>query len=189
MTTGRVLADEALHWAICAGDEWEIAEASRSKALAASNIADLRERVDTAASLLSDVGNVHQLASLLTSAAYGALCLGNDRDATELADRATPIVRALDTQTSRMINSGNLGLAALFTGETETASRAFREELALCRDMVIRPIVFEGLRGLAAVAVVHDNAERAADLVGAAAAHGYDHPDPVDARLDETYSR
>src|SRR5215217_4152842 len=53
-------ADEALHWARAAGDEWEIAEASRVKAVAASSIADLRERVGTAASLLTDVGNVHQ---------------------------------------------------------------------------------------------------------------------------------
>ena len=59
------VADEALHWASAAGDDWEIAEASRGKAIAASSIADLRERVDTAASLLSEVGNVHQLANLL----------------------------------------------------------------------------------------------------------------------------
>ena len=54
------LADEALHWARAAGDDWEIAEASRGKAIAASSIADLRERVDRAASLLTDVGNVHR---------------------------------------------------------------------------------------------------------------------------------
>ena len=40
----------------------------------------------------------------------------------------------------RMINSGNLGLAALLTGETDTASHAFREELTLCREMVVRPV-------------------------------------------------
>ena len=48
------LADEALHWASAAGDDWEIAEASRAKAIAASSIADLRERVDAAAALLTD---------------------------------------------------------------------------------------------------------------------------------------
>jgi hypothetical protein len=52
------LADEALRWARHAGDEWEIAAASLGKAIAASSIADLRERVDGAASLLSDVGIV-----------------------------------------------------------------------------------------------------------------------------------
>jgi predicted ATPase/DNA-binding SARP family transcriptional activator len=183
-----VVADEALHWATAAGDEWEIAKASRGKAIAASSIADLRERVDTAAELLTDVGNVRQLAYLLTSAAYAALCLGSERDATDLAARAAPIASALDDRYVRMINSGNAGLAALLTGETATASHAFREELTLCRETVVRPLVFEGLRGLGAVAVVDGDETRAATLVGAAATHRYDNArDPVEARLDETY--
>ena len=63
-----------------------------------------------------------------------------------------------------------------------------REELTLCRDVVVRSVVFEGLRGLAAVAAVHDDAKRAATLVGAADAHRYDGPeDPVETRLDETF--
>ena len=182
------VADEALHWARAAGDDWEIAEASRAKAIAASSVADLRERVDTATSLLIDVGNVHQLANLLTAAAYAALCLGSERDATDFAGRATPITRALDDRFVRMVNSGNLGLAALLTGETDRASHAFREELTLCRDMVARAIVFEGLRGLAAVAVVNRDAKRAATLVGAAEAHRYDRPqDPVEARLEAAF--
>jgi predicted ATPase/DNA-binding SARP family transcriptional activator len=181
-------ADAALHWARAAGDDWEIAEASRGKAIAASSIADLRERVDTAASLLTDVGNVHDLANLLTAAAYAALCLGSERDATDLAARATPLVRALDSRFVRMVNSGNVGLAALLTGETDTASHAFREELTLCREMVVRRHAFEGLRGLAAVAVVNGDDKRAATLVGAADAHRYDQPeDPVEARLEVAF--
>ena len=87
-----------------------------------------------------------------------------------------------------MINSGNLGLAALLTGDTDTASHAFREELALCRDMVVRPVAFEGLRGLAAVAAVNGDDKRAATLVGAADAHRYDWPeDPLEARLDGAF--
>jgi predicted ATPase/class 3 adenylate cyclase len=182
------LAAEAMHWARAAGDDWEIAEAARAKSVAASSIAELRERVDQAASLLSAVGNVHELANMLTDAAYAALCLGSDRDAADFAARATPITLELDTRYVRMINSGNLGLAALLRGEADTASRAFREELALCRDMVIRPVIFEGLRGLAAVAVVADDGVRAATLVGAAEAHRYDNaPGPVEARLDEAF--
>jgi predicted ATPase/class 3 adenylate cyclase len=186
--TADGLADEAMHWARVAGDDWEIAEASRVKAVAASNIADLRERVDTAASLLGGVGNLHELANMLTDAAYAALCLGSDRDAADFAGRATPITLALDSRYVRMINSGNLGLAALLRGESDAAARAFREELALCGDMVVRPVIFEGLRGLAAVAVVDGDSVRAARLVGAAEAHRYDNaPGPVEARLDETF--
>jgi hypothetical protein len=182
------LAVDALHWARAAGDEWEIAEASRTKAIAASRIADLRERVDTAASLLTDVGNVHGLATLLNSAAYAALCLGSEPDATDFSARATPITRALDSPFERLINSGNVGLAALLAGETGTASDAFREELRLCREMVVRAGAFEGLSGLAAVAVVRGDDTRAATLVGAAAAHRFDKPeDPVESRLERAF--
>jgi predicted ATPase/class 3 adenylate cyclase len=182
------VADEALRWARAADDKWEVAEASRAKAIAASTIADLRERVDRAASLLGDVGNVHQLANLLNGAAYAALCLDSDGDATDFAALASPIANALDNPFERMINSGNVGLAALMTGETHTAAQAFREELTLCRDMVVRPVVVEGLCGLAAVAVVEGDDKRAATLVGAADAHRYGTPeDPIEARLDGTF--
>jgi predicted ATPase/class 3 adenylate cyclase len=182
------LADEALHWATVAGDDWQIAEASRGKAIAASNIVDLRERVEEAASLLSEVGNIHDLANLLTDAAFASLCLGSDRDARDFATRATPLARTLGSQYARMINSGNLGLGALLMGETDAASQALREELSLCRAMVVRPVAFEGLRGLAAVAAVRGDDERAAALVGAAEVHRYEKgEDPLEARLDEAF--
>jgi hypothetical protein len=188
LETADALADEAIHWARAAGDNWEIAEASRGKALAASSIAELRKRVDTAASLLSDVGNVHELGHLLSSAAYAALCLGSEGDATELAARAAPITRALDSRYVRMLNSGNLGLAALLTDDTDTASHAFHEELTLCRETVARPVAFEGLLGLASIAAKDGDDRRAATLVGAADAHRYDKTeDPVETRLEGSF--
>jgi hypothetical protein len=54
--------------------------------------------------------------------------------------------------------------------------------------MVVRPVAREGLRGLAATAVVHGDAKRAATLVGAADAHRYDNPeDPVETRLERAF--
>ena len=121
-------------------------------------------------------------------AAYAALCFGCERDAADFASRAAPIAQALESRFEQMINTGNLGLAALLTGQTDVAANAFREELSLCRDMVVRPVVNEGLRGLAAVAVVNGDAKRAATLLGAAETHHYDAPEyPVNARLDETF--
>jgi predicted ATPase len=182
------LADEALSCARAAGDRWELALASNDRALASSTIADLRERAERAASLLGEVGNVYQLGILFTSAAYAALCMGADRDATDFAARSIPVARSLDDPYAWMLISGNLALAALLTGEIDAASRAFREELRLCREMVVRPLVFEGLRGLAAVAVVGGDATRAATLVGAAATHRYGEPeDALDARLDKAF--
>src|SRR5215204_3000640 len=63
-------ADEALQYATAAHDEWEIADAWRCKARAASSLPELRERVDRAAALLQDVGNVVRLGQLFGDAAY-----------------------------------------------------------------------------------------------------------------------
>jgi predicted ATPase/DNA-binding SARP family transcriptional activator len=182
------VADEALHWANAAGDDWEIAKASRGKANAAASVHDLRERVHTAAQLLGDVGNTYQLARLLSDAAYGALCLGSERDAADLAARAAAITRTLDSPFLRMMTTASAGLAALLTGQTNTASQALREALRLCRDLVIRFGLSTGLCGLAAVAVLNGDDERAATLVGASDTHRYHKPpDPVEARLDQTF--
>ena len=180
-------ADEALRCATAADDNWEIAEAWARKASAASNLPELRERVDRAAVLLEDVGNLLRLGELFGNAAYGALVMGGDRDAREFADRAAPIVRDRDSPRSWMILCGNTGLAALLTGDTDAARAAFREELELCRELVALPIACEGLLGLAAVAVVDADLSHAARLRGAAAAHGYEQQDDVEARLEAAF--
>ena len=111
--------------------------------------------------------------------------MGSDRDAKELLERAIPIARQLDDPPMWMLLRGNLGLAALLTGDTDAARHAFREELRLCRELVDRHYISEGLRGLAAVAAVHGDLHRAARLVGASAAHRYGQPfDAIEARLD-----
>ena len=76
----------------------------------------------------------------------------------------------------------------MLTGDTAAARQAFREELALCRELVYLPFASEGLAGLAAVSTIHGEDHRAARLSGAAAAHRYGKTkDPVDARLDATF--
>jgi predicted ATPase/class 3 adenylate cyclase len=184
----EVFATEALDLATAAQDGWEIAMASYARAMAAPDITELRARVDCAAALLDDVGNVYQLASLLAAAAYGALQMGGDRGAKEYVARAIPTTRRLDNPFLWMLLQGNLGLAALLTGDADAACHAFREELTLCRELVVPVFASEGLAGLAAVSIVHGDDDRAARLLGAAAEHRYDQPkDPVDARLDATF--
>ena len=140
------------------------------------------------ATLLDEVGNVYCHASVLASTVYGALGLGNDRDAKELLERATPIARQLDDPSMWMLVRGNLGLAELLTGDADAARHAFREELMLCRQLDDRHYLSEGLRGLAAVAAVHGDLRRAARLVGASSAHRYGQPfDVIEARLDASF--
>jgi hypothetical protein len=131
---------------------------------------------------------VVRLGQLFCDAAYGALAMGGDREARELADRAAPIVRDLDNPGTWMILRGNTGLAALLTGETDAARDAFREELEICRELVALPIASEGLLGLAAVSVVHGDLNQAARLRGAATAHGYgQQQDAMEARLEAAF--
>jgi tetratricopeptide (TPR) repeat protein len=179
------LADAALEWAMRAGDDSEIAMAAVARATTASTIAELRERVDRAVSLLDRAGNVYHLADVLGGvAAYTALLLGSAEDAREFLTRATPIARKLDDPFGWIVIRGNFGLAALLTGDTDAAEDAFRDELRLCRELVVLPFASEGLKGLAAVAAVRGQDHRAARLVGAATEDRLDRAeDPVETRL------
>lgn len=120
-------------------------------------------------------------------AAYRALCSGSDRDANDYASRAVPLVRDLNHQHLWLHLLSRVGPAALFTGDTEAAHDAFREHLEICRDLVVLPAA-NGLSGLAAVAAIRDDLDRAARLCGAAAAHRHGDPeDGIDARLRTTF--
>jgi hypothetical protein len=183
-------ADEALEHATAAQDQWQVADAWRCKARAASTLSELLERVDRAASLLQGAGNMVRLGQLLGDAASSALAMGDERQAKAFADRAAPIVRHLDNPAIWMFRtaSGITGLAALVAGDTDAARHAFRQELERCRSPVALPIASEALLGLAAVAVVDGDLCHAARLRGAAGAHGYDRPqDDAPAALDAAF--
>lgn len=188
VSLAAAIADEAIRLATAAGDDWAVAMAAFAKARAASTIVELRESVDTAAALLDEVGNVFYLANLLAGSVYMALCMGSDRDARELVDRATPVARALDDPFVWALLRGNAGMAALLTGDTGAARQAFSEELGLCGVLVAPRFACEGLNGLAAVASLLDDTDRAARLAGAATAHRDDkQKDEVEARVDATF--
>ena len=125
------LADEALHWATAAGDEWQLAMACElTLARGASTAVELRERVNgpsrcwRRSATCTTWGFAH-------SAAWVALHNGDDRDAIDFADRALPVVPDLDIPFVSMLLHGNLALASLFTGDTDTARDAFDEGLRL----------------------------------------------------------
>jgi len=183
LEVASALADEALAYARTAGNPSLLAMAAWARAMT-SGPSELRERVEQAASLLQAAGNAFHLAALFENVIYRALCNGSDGDALDFAGRAVPLSRALGDPFQWMLLQRKVGLAALFAGDAEAARAAFREELELCRQVVVLPAAAEGLGGLAAVAAVRDDLDRAARLFGAAAAHRYDEPqDAIDARL------
>jgi predicted ATPase/DNA-binding SARP family transcriptional activator len=181
-------ANEALDLAQAAQDTWAIAMAAYAQAMLAPTIGNLRGRVDWAATLLEEAGNVFVLGELLAGSIYMALSTGDDGYAKELVDRATPIARTLDDPFNWSLLRGNCGMAALLTGDTDTAEQAFREALTLCRELVAPIFAFEGLFGLAAVAAARNHAHRAARLAGAAATLRDDaQPYEVEARVERAF--
>jgi tetratricopeptide (TPR) repeat protein len=188
LEVASALADEALSCAQAAGDPWTLAMVAHARAVTSGGSAELRERVDQAASLLHAVGNRYHLADVFHMAVYRALCIESDRLACDFASRAVPLVRELDDPYLWMLMRCKVGLAALFTGDTEVARDAFREQLELCQEMVIPATAYEGLVGLAAVAAVRHDLDRAARLFGSAAAHRQRQPeDAIEARLHLTF--
>jgi hypothetical protein len=133
------------------------------------------------------VGNAYQLATLFHGAAGSSLRRGWDGDARVYLQRAVPLTRQLDHPYQWMLVCGNVGVAALLAGDTEAARDAFREELTLGRELVVSPVASEALTGLAAIATIENELERAARLAGAAAAHRHGHTDDaVVTRVDAT---
>jgi predicted ATPase len=188
LEASETFADEALRWARAAGDRWRIAVAWRCRVAFAATLDELRRRVDHAASALEEAGNLVQLAGMLGTASYASICMGSPRDARHFVERAITLAGELGDVYSWMVAQGNLALAALLTGDTDAARRAFCEELRLTRELVVRPVVCEGLIGLGAVAVVDGDLQRAAHLYGAAQTHTYGVPqDEVVQILDATY--
>jgi predicted ATPase/DNA-binding SARP family transcriptional activator len=181
----RALAAQADDCARATGDPWLIAVAAYAKALASG---DLRAGVERAAPLLEQVGDAFHLADLFYYAGYRALWEGSDDDAAELLAHAVELLRDLDDPFLWMLVRGKSGLAALFNGDIVGAAGAFRETLELARELVVLPVAFEGLRGLAAVAACHGDLDRAARLYGAGEAHIYDEPEhAVDVRVRDTF--
>lgn len=98
-------------------------------------------------------------------------------------------MEGLDHPFLGMLVRGNFALTSLLTGEIDAPRRAFRDELRLCRELVVLPFAQEGLQGLAAIAAAHENdSDRAARLARAATAHRYGAPGhAVDARIEATF--
>jgi predicted ATPase/DNA-binding SARP family transcriptional activator len=147
--------------------------------------------VDEAARLLSEALDYRGLAQLYLNAAYSSIVEDHSEDALDLLELALPAAEQLTTPDCRMFVLGNLGLANLLLGNHKQARDAFVEQLRLCIGQAFRFGVDEGLVGLAAVCVVEDQLEDAAQLFGAAKAMGYPGSNPKDqamfGRLERDY--
>ena len=99
-----------------------------------------------------------------------------------------PTARELNLPYLRILLAVNLGAAALFAGDTEAPRHAFNEVLTLSREVVVPAFSVGGFLGLAGLAALEGEMERAARLAGVAAAQRREPTaDAVDRRLEITF--
>jgi predicted ATPase/DNA-binding SARP family transcriptional activator len=133
-----------------------------------------------AAQLLRTAGDLDGIAAVHVNVGFTAIVEGRFNEAIDLLDVALPIAEKLEMPWSLMIIWGNFGLARLFMGDTEGARDAFTRQLKICARPAWRFGADEGLSGLAAVATIDGQFERAARLRGASLALGYEGVDALD---------
>jgi hypothetical protein len=150
------------------GDPLVLGRALGIRAALPQPLATARPLADEAAQQLRAAGSLCDLANLLSNVGYTAICEEAYTEAAELLEEALDTAYAGAAAPRRFAwIHGNRGLTALFLARYDEAAEAFQSELS---HGVGNYTVAEGLLGLAAVAAVaHDN-ERAALLSGAAAA-------------------
>jgi predicted ATPase/DNA-binding SARP family transcriptional activator len=182
----HALAQEALAHARRATDPRLVADALKDVATALAP-AEGGTELEQAIAALRQIGAARSLAMLYNTAAYGAIKAGSLQRARDFLDQSKSLARELDDQMLLAAVFGNAGLAALFAGELDKARNAFEQQLQICRGLVIPWLASEGLAGLAAIATRHGKPDRAAQILGAAAAHGPIGDPDVIARLEHEF--
>ena len=182
------LADEAVTCAREAGDRRLVAMALSERALALppqEAEADLERVME----VLREVGDTWHVLSLCWGAAHNALKAGNAELAGPWLDRAQPPAGELRNPDDLMFEPATVGLHALFVGDLEGARAAFEERLRFCRDHAVHQYVPGHLAGLAAIAALDQDDERAAHVLGAAGAIGPIEDADIVRQLDDRFFR
>ena len=163
----RAIGEEALELALPTGDDALIGAAMGAVALGSVH-AEV-ELMRQAGVHLRATGAIERRAQLFSTSGMAAL----SDDAYELSEQIgrEALADALaigDAFTIAFVN-GNLGLATLLNGRHDDALAAFRAEVTISREHgFAKTFLFEGLLGLAALAAVDAEDERAATLEAAA---------------------
>ena len=170
-----------------AGEERFVAFALMEQANAISP-ESAAEETEQAATALRKLGCSRILVAHYNNSAYNAIKAGSPERARAFLAEAAPLARELEFPVFVALTSGNEGLEALFSDDSDRARRAFEEQLRVCREHVVHQLVGEGLGGLAAIATHGNDLERAALLLGAANATGTGVGDAdVTAQLEERF--
>jgi len=185
---GYRYATEAERLACEARDEPKHAIALEIKALTAPAFAEALELGEQAAAEHRRAGAYRRLATLQSSLTYNALVHGDVAAAERLTPEALRLAEMIGDSFVVCMAQGNLGLVALFTGDTTRSAQALTRELQLADRYRYEPQRYEAIHGLAAVAAARGHDELAARLLAAAEVSGPErHPAALERQLEQRY--
>jgi tetratricopeptide (TPR) repeat protein len=188
----EAFAEEALRIARELGDRWVLAETLNNVAgaFAMASGPGAVELLEENLELRRAMGDVTGVADALNNLGWEAITGEDYATALEYLDESLALATRLEDRQHIALAQGNLGLVHLFGGDLQSADRLFRDNLRLCWEIGDRRIAQEGLSGLAGVAAVHRDWERAAWLAGASAGladEGELVSNPAQERIDERF--
>ena len=183
---GLRAAREAVAAARHTDDPFLLARALAWQALAEPGLPEALSLGEQAAARYRALGNSARLVDLNAKLARIALCHGDYTTARRLAEEALRSAR--ETDTAEAFAQGNIGLAALLSGNLQVAAGAFRAEIAAARGEPLLYPLSEALSGLAAIAALEDDPLRTAMLLGAVEAlHTHGHHPVIAAELERQF--
>ncbi len=179
-------AEQAVHCAREAGDSRLAAMALSERALALPP-EQAGEELERAAKALREVGDTFNLVMLYRNAAHTAIKSGSAEQAGPLLERAVALARGLQDPDDLMLEPPTEGLYALFVGDLDRAQAAFEEQLRFSLEHALPAKAPGPLAGVAAIAARREQDQRAAQLLGAAAAIGPIDDADVVRQLDDRF--
>ena len=152
------------------GDEEGIARAIAELGGIAIHEGDLdraRERYEEAVPLFRQQGRQSRVAAALGNLGTIAHMQHDYATAVGYYDEAIELAKGSGDIDGAAVNLHNLARSELALGRAEAGLEALRESLAIARDLGYREVIAYGLGGLAELAMIEDDPERAATMLGA----------------------
>jgi predicted ATPase len=169
----RRRSEEAVSLAQALDDRWLLAMALNNLSctlMDQGDVAAARPHAEESLALRRALGEKRGIAISLATVAELALATGDGDSATPLLEEGLAIVRELGHVQFEAVATTELGLAGLYTGDREQPRLMLEQALARCLELDDRQTAADCLSGLAALAGLEGDVDRAARLFGAAEA-------------------
>jgi predicted ATPase len=161
------LGEEGVRLARELGDPWVLAEALNNMAGVSNDRDTIEPFLLESLALRRAIGDITGVADSLNNLGFAAILGGDYQAAAGYVEESLAIALRLDDRQHIALAQGNLGLVHLFDRDPDLALPVLQRNVRLCWEIGDRRIAQEGLLGLAGVASLRGEWERAAWLAGA----------------------